>query len=347
VVPGKGPVTDEPTDRVISDQTKPVTSSVRTTADFIKAAGIGRNKETTNMSDKHKVAAEPIPGAENQSGHTRDHDETRVDVTGVGGVMHGTNEEASKADTQTDVLGIGGTGEESVEADKTTQVEQGNEHSKNIEAIPTKTFPNEGQHDPVTNEVFEGNGKASSWVITALDSGPFPTAEDANGITDGGAVKGTKPADPVGNAQERVDVTQSVTSPSNNSGPTDTWSGTDGNGVTKQQDPTTSESIALGESGMHNSHVFSAFKLAELEIELGLIDANAKYARAAELEQKDPTEVQTALAYAQRVRQAHIKRTAATRLPVMGRSASTTEKEASVEPTTSEVDNPDFLFGGV
>jgi hypothetical protein len=66
-------------------------------------------------------------------------------------------------------------------------------------------------------------------------------------------------------------VTQSVTSPENNSGPTTTWSGTDGNGVTKQQDPTTRESISQGESGMHNSsHIFTAFKLADLEIELGL-----------------------------------------------------------------------------
>jgi hypothetical protein len=180
VIPGNGSVSDEPNDKVLSDQNKPVTSSVRTAADFIVTAGIGRNKEN-NMSDTTRVAAEPIPGAENQSGQTKDHDETRVDVTGVGGVQHGTNEEASKADAQTDVLGIGGTGEESVEADKTDTVEKGNEHSKNIEAIPTKTFPNDGQHDPVTNEVFEGNGKSSGWVVQALDSGPFPTVEDANG----------------------------------------------------------------------------------------------------------------------------------------------------------------------
>jgi hypothetical protein len=344
VIPGNGSVSDEPNDKVLSDQNKPVTSSVRTAADFIVTAGIGRNKEN-NMSDTTRVAAEPIPGAENQSGQTKDHDETRVDVTGVGGVQHGTNEEASKADAQTDVLGIGGTGEESVEADKTDTVEKGNEHSKNIEAIPTKTFPNDGQHDPVTNEVFEGNGKSSGWVVQALDSGPFPTVEDANGITDGGAVQGTEPADPVGKAQERVDVTQTVTSPSNNSGKTDTWSGTDGNGVTKQQEPTTSESIAQGESGLHNSsNIFTAFKLADLEIELGLLDADRKYERAAELEQTDPSIVEASLKYAQRVKSASRKKTAATRLPVMGRNPA--EKVAATEPQSTEVTaDDDFLLG--
>jgi hypothetical protein len=344
VIPGNGSVSDEPNDTVLSDQIKPVTSSVRTAADFIVTAGIGRNKEN-NMSDTSRVAAEPIPGAENQSGQTKDHDETRVDVTGVGGVQHGTNEEASKADAQTDVLGIGGTGEESVEADKTDTVEKGDEHSKNVEAIPTKTFPNDGQHDPVTNEVFEGNGKQSGWVVQALDSGPFPTVEDANGAYNDSAVEGTEPADPVGKAQERVDVTDSVTSPSNNSGKTDTWSGTDGNGVTKQQDPTTSESIALGESGMHNSNVFTAFKLADLEIELGLLDADRKYERAAELEKTDPSVVEASLRYAQRVKSASKKRTAATRLPVMARNPAI-EKVAATESATPEAEvDPDFALG--
>jgi hypothetical protein len=140
-------------------------------------------------------------------------------------------------------------------------------------------------------------------------------------------------------------VTQTVTSPSNNSGKTDTWSGTDGNGVTKQQEPTTSESIAQGESGLHNSsNIFTAFKLADLEIELGLLDADRKYERAAELEKTDPSIVEASLKYAQRVKSASRKKTAATRLPVMGRNPA--EKVAATEPQSTEVTaDDDFLLG--
>jgi hypothetical protein len=94
-------VTDEPKDKVLSDQTKPVTSSVRTASDFIAAAG--RNKENNYERQTSRSPLSLSPVQRIRVVRLQDHDETRVDVTGVGGVQHGTNEEASKADAQVDV----------------------------------------------------------------------------------------------------------------------------------------------------------------------------------------------------------------------------------------------------
>jgi hypothetical protein len=78
---------------------------------------------------------------------------------------------------------------------------------------------------------------------------------------------------------------------------------------------------------------------------LALLDAERKYERAAELEKTDPNIVQASLAYAQRVKTASRKRTAATRLPVMARNP---QKTAAVEATPTVSDesiDPDFALG--
>jgi hypothetical protein len=326
VLPNDKKATNEPTSQqIVKDQTKPVTSSVRTAADFLAVAGATQR----NYMDNHKTADSVSETAK---------PDVSTDVTGVGGVIEDSNEAASKADAQVDVLGIGGTGVSNVEADSHENVDQGNEHSKNIEAIPTKTFGQDDFHitDPVTSDPFPASAdgvKSSNWTVTALDAEPFPA--DDGGLAGGKAVQGVDPADPVGRPDERVNVLEAVTTPENNSGPTTTWTGTDGNGVLRQADPVTNDSIALGESGLENgvnwnrasnTHLLSAFQLADLEVELGMIDEKRKYARVAELEQDHPAIVEAVLSYAQRIKTAGLAKqrrvASATRMPSLGRQSS-------------------------
>lgn len=306
------PATNEPKDVIIKDQAKPVTSSVRTADDFIAAAGATNRR----IMDHEAEAASGAPAVASP--------DQRVDVTGTGGVMDASNDAASRADAQVNVDAIGGTGVEGVGAEKeNVNVEQGNEHSRNIESIHTDTWNGtKDQQSPVTNEVFEGNGAHSSgWVVSD--------------------VHGVDPADPMFKADERIDVTggdpHSITT--EDSGPTRTWTGTGGNGVTRQQDPVTDVSSQERQNsdswsedpgthdyarGDRSSHIFTAFKLADLEIDLGLLAKSAKYERVSELEKKHPQEVIASLEYAQRVRKANVvtsKRVAS--LPPMGRKAST------------------------
>ena len=329
-----GPQTDEPSEDILDDPTSPTTSSVRTASDFIAAAGATKrgimNHRTADAASGAPAVATP---------------DTNTDVIGVGGVQDASNEEASRADAQIDVTGVGGTGVTGVGADSSESVDQGDEHSKNIEAIPTKTFDDgssavERQADPVSNQPFpasEDGVKSSGWVIEALEAEPFPT--ELPRIGEGqSAEQGTSPADPVGNAQDRVDVLQPTTSPANNSGPTKTWSGTDGNGVTQQQSPVTNETLE-GNDGVKKSHIFTALKLAELEVELGLLDPKAKLDRVAALEHVSADEVDTQLRYAERVKTAGLgKRVkSASRLPSLGRNASVEEtKTASTDDIPDE-----------
>jgi hypothetical protein len=249
------PQTNEPDEQIVQDETQPVTSSVRTASEFIAAAGDKEN----NMSGK--TAAEPVPEAKPK---------TRVDVTGVGGVDQASNEEASKADAQVDVEGKGGTGVEGVSADQEgVNVDQGDEHSKNIEGTPTKTWSQDNGTSPVGGDTF-----------------PSDAGQGAGGWTS--AAKGAEPVDPVGKADDRVDVEQEVnvdwgTQPTN-------WTGTDGNGVTRQQDPVTNETLEGNDlvnlsPSKSSSHIFSAIKLADLEEKVGLIDEDEKYNRLSEIEE--------------------------------------------------------------
>lgn len=332
IKPGNGPVSDEPQETIISDETAPVTSSVRTAEQILTA--VGRNKENL-MSNR--VAADPAPGAENNSDVTMDHDHKRVDVTGVGGVDEASNEEASKADAQIDLEGRGGTPVTDVASDSSEGLptagkdgeDAGFNTDKNIEAIPTKTFPDTGQHDPVSSDPFPARDegvKSSGWKIHALDSGPYPSED--GGLGGGSTTNGVSPADPVGNAEDRVDVLDSTTSPSNNSGPTKTWNGPGGNGVLKQQEPVTTEVFAPW-----SSHVVASLKLADLEVEMGLIQSESKYERLAELQESSLDEVTAQLTTLERVKTAGLIKKEAkggrlpslTQPPAHARQASTDE----------------------
>ena len=295
------PASDEPSENVVQDETQPVTSKVRTASDFIAAAGRGKE---TNMSST-RTAAEPVPAAK---------PDKRVDVEGVGGIADASNEQASVADAQIDVEGQGGTGVEDVSADQ-----EGVNVEKAVDTAgsgPTTTFPKGDQANPV--------------------GGPaYPTS----------AKKGTDPVDPVGKADDRVDLEQEVSvdwgvQPAQ-------WTGTDGNGVTRQADPVTNETIEgdnivnLHSNVKSSAHIFAAFKLADLEVELGLTQADKKYDRAAELEAMEPVEVNASLAYAQRVKNAGLKSHVreARRLPSFSAGVS---KEASVTNTPDQDDSDLF-----
>jgi hypothetical protein len=325
------PASNEPKDYVVKDQKEPVTSSVRTASDFLAAAG---NRKRNNMETHIADAQMSAPAVAKPDHHT--------DVEGVGGVGEASNEGASKADAQVNVAEIGGVSGVGTGDEKTVEVAQGDEDSKNIEAIHTDTFgPNEGdslgQQDPVSREPFPASAdgvKSAGWVVSD--------------------VKGTKPADPIGNPDERIEVShgKADTITTKDSGPTKTWTGTEGNGVTRQQDPVTNESSDDHQNSKENhpsgvsdedyafgdksSHLMTAFKLADTEIELGILDASQKYARVAELEKAAPSIVEASLAYANRVKTAGLKKSARTakRLPSLVR-------EASTAPATTQADSDD------
>lgn len=322
---------DEPSEVVISDQTTPVTAAFRTAQQLIEAAKRNPGDNMTN-----KVAAEPADA----SGKA----DKQVNVDEIGGFDQATNEEASRADAQVDVEGKGGVGVSDVSPDSHESLQTASPESDDAgfnkdkttqDSGPTKTFPNKDQQSPVTNTPFPDN---SEGVKKSHDDSAFP-AEDG-GLAGGSASKGTQPSDPIGNAQERVSPLDHVTSPANNSGETKTWSGTDGNGVTRQQDPVTRDVHEF-----NTAHTFAAFKQADKEIELSIISKDDKYNRAQELIKMSPDSLQAIATFTEKVAKSEPARTAttktaATRVPSFKRIAST-EAVAS----TSTYDDSDLDAG--
>jgi hypothetical protein len=349
------PATDEPNEVVTSDQTHPVTAAMQTAQQLIAAAQ--RNQEN-DMSD-HRVAADPA----DSSGKAKE----RVNVKGIGGVDEDSNAEASRADKQVSPTGKGGIIEDTnAEASKPSEGSEelptagrnsddaGFNKEKNQPQAPhTKTFDNSNEPgSAVTDKVFPASGEVKSHTVEAGDDRPFPHGDDALG-GGGSAVKGVKPADPVGKADKRVDVTDHVTSPDNNSGPTKTWNGTGGNGVTRQKDPVTRGTLEgqPQQGGGVTSHIVAAMQLADAEVDLGLLSRDEKYARIAALEGEDEAVIRARLDTLSSVRTAGLvrqQRTAATeqggigRLPSFRRVAS--EAPAQPEPVDNELYDS-ALFG--
>ena len=345
------PATNEPKDQVVKDPKKPNTTTVRTAADFLSAI---KERKRNNM-ETHIADAEMSAPAVAKPDHN-------VNVTDAGGVGSASNEEASKADAQVNVTDIGGVSGVGTGDEKTVEVTQGDEHSKNIEAIHTDTFgPSEGdslgQHDPVTDvssyQVFNSDS------FTPIKHHEIPATKSATWVVSD--VRGAEPADAMGKAQDRIDVSHgdAHTKTTEDSGPTKTWTGTEGNGVTRQADPTDknkgesfyehqnskefypkdvkSEDHAFGD---HKAHIMAAFKLADTEIELGILDPSQKYQRVAELEKAAPVIVEASLDYANRVKTAGLKKSArvSRRLPSLVKGAST------VAPETQEGSDDSALF---
>jgi hypothetical protein len=289
---------NEPQETIIRDETAPVTQ--RTASDLIAAATQG----AAMADDATRVAAEPA----DSSGDAK----KRVDVTGVGGVDQATNEQASKADAQVDVQGKGGTGVEDVDADEHQNVET---EADTTDSGPTKTFP---------------KGKKDLDAGSVHDDQPFPK---------GGAKKGTDPVDPVGKPDERVDLEQEVSVSWNQSQTgTDQWTGTGGNGVTRQQDPVTRK-VDPNITVSFTSKVAKILRLADTEVELGLAQNDQKYDRIAELENVDESIIDAQLEAFSRVKSAGLKKAAgnltreAHRVP---RLARTTGDEEAPTPSYSE-----------
>lgn len=320
------PATNEPNETIVSDQTAPVTN--RTAASMIAAVNQGEH-----MSDR-KTAAD-APTADTSA-------DKRVDVTGVGGVLEGNNEQASQADTQTDVEGKGGviqdSNEEASSPDHTESLptasgdDAGFNKDKTTDGSgPTKTFGDSNQPgSAVTQQAFP-----TSHQHAAGDDKVYP--DNDGGLADGGASQGTEPADPVGKADERVDVKEHITSPANNSGPTTTWNGTDGNGVTKMQPPVTREVATPW-----TSSVVDLLKIADAEVELGITDPEDKYDRIAELEKETPEAIKATAKVLARVKTAGLKKNASVKREGIGRVPSFS-RSASKEVVTTDRDEALFM----
>jgi hypothetical protein len=319
LTPSTKPATNDPVHvTVTKNPQKPVTAAMRNAQDLIEAAK--NNHQGDHMSTTKTADGPTAPEAS---------PDTRVDVTGTGGVIEPSNEQASKADAQVDVSGIGSTGVTNVDAEKTESLPTASEKSDDSGFDATKTTEDSGPTatfgdsdgtekaftDPVTNESLEqakwGGGVSS--VRQAYDSAPF---YDQEGLSGGTTVKGVQPvAEKFG---ERVDLLQAVTTPDNNSGPTSQWTGTEGNKVLRQQDPVTQESIA---TDGFTSHVVSSIKLADEEVRLGLLEEDAKYDRIAQLEHESDEKIATQIEMLSRVRVAGTRKLAqqrtagVTRLP--------------------------------
>jgi hypothetical protein len=357
LLPGTTPATNDPaTTTVVKNPQKPVTAAMRNAQDLIEAA---KQNHTGDTMSTQKTADGPT-GPEAAP-------DVRVDATGVGGVIEPSNEAASTADAQVDVTGVGSTGVTDVGAEKTeslptaseTSDDSGFDATKTVEdSGPTSTFGDsdgtqKGISDSVTNESLEGNQNKDSSVRQAYDAKPF---YDQPGLSGGTAVKGVQPvAEKFG---ERVDVLQPTATPENNSGPTSQWTGTDGNKVLRQQDPVTTEVSETQFDGF-TSHFVASLKLADMEVDLGLIEKDAKYERLAELSPQTDEEISAQMDMLSRVKTAGTKKIAAqrtsgvTRMPgAFGKATASTKRFDSVissDESESEVISEDVadsaLFG--
>jgi hypothetical protein len=268
------PQGDEPEETTISDQSTPVTSSLKTAQDMVEAAK--HNQKGNKMSNGNwVVAAEPA----DSDGKAK----KRVNVDGVGGVDQSTNEQASKAKKQVDPKGKGGVDDAS---------NQNASKPDKKENITDTADDNAGFDDSKTTD----------------DSGPTKTWDNSNepnsAVTDKAmtaANKGTQPIDPSGKADDRIDV---ETPPHDRVGPgTDQWTGTNGNGVTKQLDPVTNK------TPWFSSHIVAALKQADAEVGLGILSKDEKYNRLSELADLSPEELAAEARVTARVKTAGLQST--------------------------------------
>jgi hypothetical protein len=301
------PQGDEPDETVTSDQTTPVTSTFRTAKQMI--ANAAKRNQENNMEH---VAQGATPADDSAKA------KKQVDVNGVGGVDEASAEAASKADARVDVEGKGGVIQDS-----------------NAEAAKPDEKENLGDRKQ-DNAGFQDGGKTGDPTKTFDNSN-----EPGSAVTDKAvqaAKQGTDPVDSVGKPDKRVNVDEEV-SYSNPNGVVDQWTGTDGNGVTKQQNPVTKKvdpNIEV-KAGFVS---IAALKLADTEVELGLITKDEKYDRLAELADKDDVEIAAEHRALAKVKTAGLTRTAskggASRMPSFN-------KIARDEAPAAQVINDDTL----
>jgi hypothetical protein len=312
------PATNEPIREIVTgDQTTPVTSAMLTAQSLMAKA----QQTGDTMSQRNAQGPTPdIPSSDK-----------RVDVVGVGAVDQGSNEEASRPDAEVDVTGIGTTGISDVAADETETLPSGKEDDAGFDKTknqadggPTKTWGDkDGTEkaftDPVTTDAFPDEHEGGKGKVS-FDATQGEEIQDGD---PGSATQGVQPIDPIGKAQDRVDVLKAVTTPENNSGATKTWSGTDGNSINKQQDPVTNEET---KSDGITARTVSIFKLADLEVEMNITPRSEKWARVAQIEQLSDDQIaETFQAYARvktaATRQAAPRTAGISRLPSLSKAA--------------------------
>ena len=347
VLPTGPPATNEPVrETIITTSPGPVVSN--TAAKMIAAI---RNKEN-QMATKTADAASGAPAVATP--------DANVNVVDIGGVLDASNEEASKAQAQVNVLDVGATGVTDVGADHDS-IEQSaggdgtdagfNTDKTTEDSGPTITWDMsygdgsavENQEEPVTHDPFpaseDGVKAVSSSQHTALQAEPGESLRGPD-LSAGPAVSGTEPADPVGKAEDRVDVLSPATTPEgNNSGPTITWTGTDGNKILRQQEPVTNETLEEPDgvkSSSFTPHVVNAMKLADLEIEMGVLSKEDKYNRLAALTETSPELLAAQLSTLSRVKTAGLKRPAsitrtAGRVPSFNKAAAASNPVAPAQ----------------
>jgi hypothetical protein len=318
--PAQTPATDEPQEAVVSDQDQPVTATFRTAMDLIRAA---KRNQGNHMSNENKIAAEAPSGVGAQK---------RVDVEGVGGVIDATNEKASKpegphsyeeAGTTVDVTGKGGIIEDSnAEASKPSQ---------GTESLPTAGRDSDDagfNKDKTTDD----SGKTRTWDNSN---------EPGSAVTDKvftGAKQGVKPIggpDVQPQRREQLEQDSGFTNPQKG---TDQWTGTSGNGVTKQQDPVTKKvDPNIEQRSSSITHVIAAMKLAETEVELGILDPEKKYDRVAELEGLSEEELAAEERVISRVKTAGLSRKVATRREAATREGELNGRLPSFNKTAGEL----------
>jgi hypothetical protein len=290
---------------------------MRTARELIQAAS-QRNHQENTMAEA-KVAAEPVTEAK---------PDNRVDVTGVGGVAPGaTNADASKPEgahswepqgVTVDVTGKGGVLEDSnAEASKPSDGTVTNDATSD-----NAGFQHGGETGPETKTWDNSNEPGS-----AVTDKAFPTAAVE------AAKQGVKPGGGADVQPQRREDVESDAGWDNPGTPTDQWTGTDGNGVTRQQNPVTDKPTQSGGIKASGLVSLAALKLADTEVELGLIGKDEKYNRLAELAELDDAEITAEHRALAKVKTAGMTRTAAAggahRLPSFKRIASD-EPEAPV-----------------
>lgn len=328
VLPTGPPATNEPNETIVTQPSGPVTN--RTAASMIAAV---KQKEN-NMTNMVQAADhQTLPAAADA--------DSQQELLGVGGFMDATNEGASKAQAQVNLLDVGGTPVTDVGADHDSMQDaapESDDSGFNTDMTSDDSGPTmvwdlnysdsavETQETPITHETLEGDEGVKK---SALDAEPFPS-DGGPDLAGGGANQGTQPVDSVGKAMDRVDVLDAVTTPSNNSGPTITWTGTDGNSYSRQQEPVTNETLE-GSDGVKRSsfmHFVNASRLADMEIDMGVLTQADKYNRLAALAQTDPQILEAQLQTLAKVKTAGLRktpsvvRTASTRLPAFNKTGS-------------------------
>lgn len=284
-----GPVTTERTAGKIKGNEKPILPATKTVSDHPKT--------TTVVTDTNRLVKSHTT-KENMTIPTKSQVVAQMVSRGTAGVKTAAEAEALLEKSKLLPLLAADAVEEKADHPNTNVDQVGGEYDNpeggvthenvekevDIEKIPTMTWSDGkgdslGQESPVTSETANDLG------------GPIGTAVSRTTLSD--IFPGTDTAD------KQIDVEKPL-QPEFTKGPeTMTWSGGKGDSL-GQENPVTTENAnqvggPIGEAmaSRMRTHIFSALKVAEDMIELGLVPEEKKFELATELEQESPEQLQT------------------------------------------------------